>query len=224
MSRKAFHLGDVVDLTMPIRSLETPVFPGYPMPLKATYTTVRENGYFSNVWTFAEHTASHVDAPAHFIEGADTVEKVPAGNFVGEGVVLDFSQVKPRYEISADDLEKKLREAGLSKEVGKGWVILFYTGYSSKAGTKEWMEHPVLSEDACEDIVRMKVNAVGFDSPSPDREPFPAHKKLLPKGIVIYENLTNLDALLDKKFLFVGLPLSLAGGSASPVRAIAIIR
>ena len=69
----------------------------------------------------------------------------------------------------------------------------------------------------------MKINAVGFDAPSPDHPPFPAHKTLLPQSIGVYENLTNLDKLVGKKFFFVGAPLRLTGGSASPVRALAIV-
>ena len=209
---------EVIDLSMQIKSLSTPVFPGYPMPLKATYTTVRDNGYFSNVWIFAEHTATHVDSPSHFIDGADTVEKLDASSFIGEGLVLDFSKVKPKYEITAEDIRKKAsdRLKGIS-------ILLFYTGYTDKAGEKDWMDHPVLSEDACDEIIRLKLKAVGFDAPSPDRAPFIAHKKLLPKGIVIFENLANLKSLLGRRFTFVGLPLPLYGGSASPARAVAII-
>jgi len=209
---------EVVDLSMQIKSLSTPVFPGYPMPLKANYTTVRENGYFSNIWMFAEHTATHVDSPSHFLEGGETVEKLNAVSFIGEGLVLDFSKVKPRYEITADDIKKKGKN-----RLKNASILLFYTGYTDKAGEKDWMDHPVLSDGACDEIIKLKLKAVGFDAPSPDRAPFNAHKKLLPKKIVIFENLSNLDSLLNRNFIFVGLPLPLAGGSASPVRAVAII-
>jgi kynurenine formamidase len=52
---------------------------------------------------------------------------------------------------------------------------------------------------------------------------FAAHKTLFPKEIAIYESLNNLDKLLNKEFLFVGAPLRLVGGSASPVRALAVV-
>ncbi|MGA2628159.1 MAG: hypothetical protein ABSF63_13990 [Candidatus Bathyarchaeia archaeon] len=38
-----------------------------------------------------------------------------------------------------------------------------------------------------------------------------------------FPNLNNLDKLLGKEFLFVGAPLLLVGGSASPVRALGVI-
>ncbi|MFI5421534.1 MAG: cyclase family protein, partial [Nitrososphaerales archaeon] len=79
------------------------------------------------------------------------------------------------------------------------------------------------SEEASRYLVDLQVNAVGFDAPSPDHPPFPAHKILLPHSIGVYENLTNLEKLLGRKFFFVGAPLPLTGGSASPVRALAIV-
>ncbi|MDG6906759.1 MAG: cyclase family protein [Nitrososphaerota archaeon] len=202
-------------------SLDTPVFPGYPQPLRSTFTTVRDNGYASFIWTFAEHSSTHVDSPAHFIEGAYTIDKVPINRYVGKGIVLDFTKVPPRYSITKEDISSRIEKSG--RKVGRGWMLLFHTGYTEKSRTNEWMNHPELSDEACKYIVSLEVNAVGFDAPSPDHEPFPAHKILLPKVISVYENLTNLDKLLNKDFLFVGAPLALTGGSACPVRAVALV-
>ena len=213
---------EVIDLSTTIESLSTPVFPGYPQPLKSTYTTIPENGYLSHIWSFAEHTGTHVDAPAHFIKGDLTVDKVPISRYVGNGVVLDFSKKPPKYAITRNDVINSLKAAG-NKNVGPGWMLFFYTGYTSKGGTPEWMDHPELSNEACRFIAEKKVNAIGFDAPSPDRGDFPAHHILLPEKIAIFESLKNLEKLLNRDFMFVGAPLPLVGGSASPVRALAII-
>ena len=213
---------EVIDLSSTIEHLLTPVFPGYPPPVKSTYTTIAEKGYQSYIWSFAEHTGTHVDSPAHFVTGGLTVDKVPISKYVGNGVVLDFSKKPPKYRISKEDVENAIQAAG-NKDVGPGWVMLFYTGYTAKGGSPEWMNHPELTRDACKFIAGKKVNAIGFDAPSPDRGEFPAHKILLPETIGIFENLNNLDKVLNKDFIFVGAPLPLVGGSASPVRALAII-
>jgi len=211
----------VVDLSMPIESLKTPMFPGYPQPLKAVFTTIETHGYNSNIWVFVEHTSTHVDAPNHFVKEGPTIEKVPADTYVGWSTALDFTNLPPNHEISEEELKAKVE--ALPFKVGEGWIILLHTGYSDKAGTEEWYKHPGLSEGACKYLVELGVKAIGVDAPSPDHEPFPAHNILLPKGIAIYENLINLDKVVGKKFLFVGLPLKLVGGTASPVRAVAII-
>ncbi len=214
----------VIDLSLEIRSLSTPMFPGYPQPLKTMYTTIETAGYNSNVWIFVEHTATHVDAPLHFIKNGLSIDKLPIETFIGWATVLDFSWKPPRSLITRQELEdyiQKLRTKGI--EISKDWIILIHTGYGTKAGTPQWYDYPGLSEDACMYLLELGVKAIGTDAPSPDREPFPAHTILLPKGVAIYENLTNLDKLIEKKFLFVGLPLKLVGGTGSPVRAVAII-
>jgi len=211
----------VVDLTMEIRT-GTPVFPGYPVPVVHTWTTIKEHGYYSNLLIFVEHTATHVDSPAHFIEGAPTIDEVPPERFMGLGIVLDASHLPPKGKITAEFIDSKLKELGV--EVGPGYVVLFYTGYDSKAGTPEWFNHPGLDESGARYLAEKGVNAVGIDAPSIDHEPFPGHRILLPKGIVIYENLTNLRELLGvRRFHFIGLPLKIFKGSASPVRAVAIV-
>jgi len=222
---------EVLDLSCPMESLNTPVFPGYPQPLKSAFTTIQENGYRSYVWSFVEHTSTHVDSPAHFLQNGPTIDKIPISRYVSNGVVLDFSKKNSNYGISATDIASELRSAGKS-DIGPGWALLFYTGYTSKAGTPEWLKHPELDESASKFIAERNVNAIGFDAPSPDHgeisasgqlSGFPAHKILLPKEIAVYENLNNLDKLLKRDFLFIGAPLRLVGGSASPVRALAVI-
>jgi arylformamidase len=81
-----------------------------------------------------------------------------------------------------------------------------------------------LSSEACEYIVEMGAKAIGSDAPAVDHaSPFPAHKILLSNDILVYENLRNVDRLIHKNFLFVGAPLGLVEGSASSVRALAIM-
>lgn len=212
---------EVLDLTMPIKSLNTPMFPGYPQPLKATFTTIKKHGYNSNVWFFIEHTSTHVDAPKHFVEGGNPINEMPVNTYIGWSTVLDFSQVEPNHTITKEELKNKLNE--LPFKVDKEWILLIYTGYSDKAGTSEWFDHPGLSKEACEYLINIGIKGIGLDAPSPDHEPFPAHNILLPEGKAIFENLVNLEGLIGKKFIFVGLPLKLVDGTASPIRAIALV-
>jgi kynurenine formamidase len=65
------------------------------------------------------------------------------------------------------------------------------------------------------------VELLGVDMPSVDQAPFPAHKVLLGAGVLIVENLTNLEAIGADRFELIVLPLKLMGRDGSPVRAIA---
>jgi kynurenine formamidase len=85
------------------------------------------------------------------------------------------------------------------------------------------MEHPDITKEAAEYLISLGIEAVGIDAPGPDHPPFEAHKALLPKHVVIFENLNNLDKLLGKDFLFVGTPIALAGGTAGITRPVALV-
>jgi kynurenine formamidase len=190
--------------------------------MKTTFSSLND-GPLTYAWVLVDHTGTHLDAAAHFCKGGSTVDQLPISRCVGPGVVLDFSNVPPRFSIEKKDIVKALGDSGKIEKIGPGWVLLFYTGYTSKAKTTEWLNHPELSEEACQFIVETGVSAIGFDAPSPDHPPFPAHGILLPKGIVNYENLANLEKVLNRDFIFVGPPLNLVGSTGSPIRAIAMI-
>lgn len=194
------------------------------MPFKSTMTTLKDTGWLSYLWVFVEHSGTHVDAPIHVIDGATPVDKVPLGTYVAKGAVLDMTSKKPHSTITEADIYSSLKQAGLQGKVGKGWVLLLQTGWTSKAMTPEWLEYPELTVEASKAIVKLGVNAVGLDSPSPDYAPLSSHKVLLAEGIGIIENLANLEKVKGKDFIFVGAPLPLVDGSASPVRAFALVR
>jgi len=213
----------IVDLGVPLASMNTPVYEGYPQPLRTTYSTVKNEGYASFVWTFVEHVSTHVDAPMHMVEGGASIDKMPLSHFVGHGVVLDFSRKPRKFQIKKADVRNALKVTAHAGEVGKGWIVLFHLDYTSRSRAPDWMEHPDITAEAAQYLVELGVEAIGVDAPSPDHEPFEAHKILLPKGIVVFENLNNLDKLVRKDFLFVGAPLILQGGSASVVRPVALV-
>ena len=85
------------------------------------------------------------------------------------------------------------------------------------------MEHPDITKEAAEYLAGLGIEAVGIDAPGPDHSPFEAHKALLPKHVVIFENLNNLDKLIGKEFLFVGTPIALTGGTAGITRPVALV-
>jgi kynurenine formamidase len=69
-----------------------------------------------------------------------------------------------------------------------------------------------------------KVKAVGFDSSSPDRYPYPVHGILFTNGVLIIENLTNLASLKEVvNFKVIALPLKIHADS-SIARVIAVVQ
>ncbi len=148
---------------------------------------------------------------------------MPLSHYVGNGIVPDFSKKPKRFQIKKADIEKAIGAGrGLQEEeVGKGWIVLFHVNYTAKNTGADWLEHPDITKEAAEYLVGLGIEAVGIDAPGPDHPPFEAHKTFLPKNVVIFENLSNLDQLLGKDFLFVGTPIALAGGTAGYHPAVA---
>ena len=60
--------------------------------------------------------------------------------------------------------------------------------------------------------------------PAPEGEPnYLAHMACAERGITHMECLANLDKLVGRgRFRFIGFPLKIRGGTASPIRAVAV--
>ena len=44
----------------------------FPRPTRDTFVTVPNDGFYGQVWRFWEHTGTHLDVPAHFIQNGRT--------------------------------------------------------------------------------------------------------------------------------------------------------
>src|SRR5207248_2788853 len=65
----------VIDMTHPLTA-DFPLFPAYdPVRVAEKFSCARD-GFFVKSWAFDEHSGTHVDAPAHFGEGAATVDRI----------------------------------------------------------------------------------------------------------------------------------------------------
>jgi kynurenine formamidase len=106
-------------------------------------------------------------------------------------------------------------------------TIVISTGWEKRLRHNNYMnKNPGLARSAAHFLVRKKVNAVGIDGPSIDPgtdKRFSAHNILLPSGVLVIENLCNLDKIGQKRFTLLVCPLRIAGASGSPVRALAVI-
>jgi kynurenine formamidase len=86
------------------------------------------------------------------------------------------------------------------------------------------MAYPVLTVAFTELLVMKQVKMIGLDTPSPDKYPFEIHKCLFQYKILITENLTNVEQLLNvKSFEIIALPLHIRADS-SVARVIARVK
>ena len=194
----------IVDLSRPYHG-GMPSYPGDPKVELTEIRTAQRDGYTAYLLHAGLHAGTHIDAPLHMLGGGERMDALPLSRFIAPGVLLTDCQRVP------------------AKDIPLGAAVLIETGADALYGQPEYYTaHPAIGEALCGYLIERKAALVGFDAPSPDHYPFPAHQRLLGAGIPILENLTNLSALRGRAFTLVALPLSISA-EASPVRAVALI-
>lgn len=170
----------------------------------------------------ATHAGTHVDAPWHFVPNGRTIEQIPLDDLCGTAVVVAVRRAGGEA-IPAADLE------GSPEPIRPGDVVLLATGWGAKFGTLEYDLHPYISEEAAHWLVRRKVKLLGVDmitvdlptSMRPTPFGYPAHHILLENGVLIIENLTNLEALAGRRVTVYAFPLGIRGSDAGQARVVA---
>src|SRR5688572_33176537 len=77
------------DVTVPL-SNELPTYPGDPgIQIGDWRSFAKGDSANVSVVNFGAHTGTHVDAPAHFIEGAAKIETLPLDSLIGPATVVE---------------------------------------------------------------------------------------------------------------------------------------
>src|SRR5688572_23949963 len=183
----------VIDLSLEIDST-LQVFPGSPQPLFVKWTKYDMHSYDSEIMMMSTHTGTHMDAPSHFVAHSQSIDMIEVERLVCPALLLHLPRSANEL-ITPDDLRD-------INEIDRGISIVFRTGWHTMIRHKDYMRsNPGLSAAAAEFLAEKKINAVGIDGPSIDigsDKHFSCHKTLLENGILIVENLCNLDSLKHK--------------------------
>ncbi len=205
-----------------------PVWPSHPKFIRATAESYAAgDGNYNNQLLMGDHCGTHVDSPAHFIPDGKTIEEIDVRQLLGRGICIDVSSTPAAAEFGISEMQAWEESHG---EIAAGDIVIFRTGYHNKWRLRpdhapflaDW---PGLSAAGACWLGEKKVKVVGTDAMSMDawsNHHYPVHQALLGSDSLIIENLANLDRL-PPIFTFIALPLRIAGGSASPVRAIALV-
>jgi arylformamidase len=189
------------------------VYPGDPPLELSPLCTVGPGSPFAitrlDGWT--THVLTHVDAPSHAVAGGASLDETPLDRFAGDAIVV---------EAGGDAVLASHVPAG---EPLDGVSLLFKTRNSDRFDPAAFDRHHVyVSEGAAEAAVERGVNLVGIDYLSVDRygdEAYPAHRTLLRGGVLILEGI-DLARVAPGRYVLFALPLKIAAGDGSPVRAV----
>jgi arylformamidase len=206
----------IYDITVPIRA-GMPIYEGDPALSIESWSALAE-GASANVsfLHFGAHTGTHVDAPAHFIEGAGRIDSLPLDVLIGPARVIrvpdDRMQIGPEF-LNECDLTNVTR-------------VLFHTRNSSfwNQGFRKDFTH-VLPE-AAELLVERGVKLVGNDYLSVEKFHSGHHRThltLLHSSVVIVEGL-NLTDVPAGDYELICLPMKIADGAGDGAPARVVLR
>ena len=209
----------IYDVSVPI-SAETPVYPGDPA-VKISQWAAIARGDAANVslLNFGAHTATHVDAPSHFIEGASRVDAAPLDALLGPARVVRIPD--DAHAITADHLANENLE-GTARVLFKTRNSAFW-GAAAEGFRRDFT---YVAPDAARALVRAGVRLVGMDYLSVEKfqaEKFETHEILLSSGVVILEGL-DLREVEGGDYELICLPLKIASGTGDGAPARAVLR
>ena len=144
------------------------------------------------------HNGTHADAPLHFIEGADSIDRADLNAFIGECHVIEV----PAGPVTGEYVNKHFPADAkrlLIKSGGKAWFM----------------------ESAAEEIAFSGVKLLGTDALSVGTQGNQTgpHTALLRENVAILENL-ELKNVKPGKYFLLAQPLKIGGAEAAPVRAL----
>lgn len=201
----------IIDISRML-SREIAVWPG-DTPFSITTNLSLAEGASVNLTTLrlSAHTGSHVDAPSHFLQEGTTMEALPLAPFWGPAHVVTVNQ----------------EEGGLLPEAFAAYDLrraprLLVRSPASALDPRIFPPAFVYPTAALAAFLQQQgIVLYGTDAPSMDAEDskdLAGHHALAKHGISILEGL-DLSQAEDGVYELAALPLKIAGGDGSPVRA-----
>lgn len=226
---------DIVDLSREIFH-RTQTHPSHPPVVMTVWNDHSEKKVAGNTTfsskamsiAFSDHAGTHVDAPVHFDPrpGALSIDEMPLEKFYTSGFCIDLSHIPLKTAATLAEVQEAVAKSG--QTIQKGDTVLVWLATNERLLGKPGYLHdfPGLSLPAIHWLADQGIGMFGVEaiSPAPEGEPnFQAHMACAERGITHMECLANLDKLIGRgRFRFIGFPLKIRGGTASPIRAVAV--
>lgn len=201
----------IYDISVPI-SPDMPIWPGNPgFERRLVHSISKGAASDVSVLTVGSHTGTHVDAPAHFLPGAISVDELSLDILVGKTIVFELHV---EHQIARSDLEA-LELLGHER-------VLFKTKNSSLWRRREFTSDFVsFSPGAAQYLIDQDIKLVGIDylSVGQYKAGTQVHHIFLEHGVVVIEGL-DLSKIDPGIYELICLHLKILGADAAPARAL----
>ena len=185
------------------------VYPGDPAPERIRMSQISEGALYNlTALKMCAHNGTHVDAPCHFLEAGDSIDRIPLDRFVGYAYVASREG-----SLSAEDAEDILRRAEAASAA------------SGLPGCDDFRRilirgNAVVTEAAANVFAKGGIFLLGNESQTvgPENAPMAVHRILLGRGTVLLEGIRLREAA-DGIWFLNAAPLNLGGADGAPCRA-----
>jgi arylformamidase len=208
------------DISVPVSS-ETPLWPGDgPVEITLVASIARGDGANVSRLCLSSHTATHLDAPFHFLQDGKKLDQIPLDTLIGPCWVAEFPEL--------DSID----EADLEAVVPTGTERLLLKTKNSKLWEQKRTDfatdYVFITGAAAEWIVRRGIRLVGIDYLSVDNYSDyvgpvvpAAHDALLRGEVVILETI-NLTGVASGAYQLICLPPLVGNGDGAPARVVLV--
>lgn len=189
------------------------------------------------------HAGTHLDAPWHFGplsagKPAKTINEIPLRWCYSDGVVLDLRHKKAGEFITLDEIKEAVKK--INYQIKPDDIVLIMTGWDKFIDSKEYLNHPGMSQEATLWLIEQGVKIIGIDTFGFDRGwsamlddyiktrankyLWPAHFVGREKEYCHLEKMANLDKIPKPYgFKIICFPINIEKAGAGWVRAVAIV-
>jgi arylformamidase len=206
----------IYDVSVPINT-RMPIYEGDPgVQIDAWSAFAKGDSANVTMLHFGAHTGTHVDAPAHFIEGARKIDALPLEVLIGAARVIrvpdDLHEITPDF-LQTCDLD------GVER-------VIFHTRNSGLWDESFRRDYTHLLPEAAQLLVDRGIKLVGTDYLSIEQFHSGHHRThltLLSNNVVIVEGL-SLAQVPAGDYELICLPLKIADGSGDGAPARTVLR
>ena len=209
----------IYDVSVAI-SEKTPIYEGDPkVKIETANSIARGDAANVSFLHFGAHTATHVDAPNHFIEGTSKVIDLPLDVLIGAARVVELDESV--LAITAEHIE--------NADLNGATRVLFKTrnsGFWNNLDEGFRKDFTYFEPEAARSLVGRGIKLVGIDYLSVEKfgaETFGAHTAFLENGVVIIEGL-DLREVSSGDYELICLPLKIEGGTGDGAPARTVLR
>ena len=198
-----------IDITMPLHK-NMPIWPGdTPFQYRLMAMLERDGANVGDI-TMSLHVGTHIDAPFHYDNFGKSIDALPVELFIGPTLIVELQDVK---QIQLQDVEK-IKLDGVER--------LFFKTKQQYDLYRFDPHFTTISPEVVPYLAEKGVKVVGTDAPSVDAVndvTLQAHHAFRQEQLYIIENLYLKD-IETGMYEFIGVPLAIQGGDASPIRAV----